>query len=92
MITEQTRARITLRNSRLYPFIDFLISVPEDSLSNTSSLLFPIAIKSASRNTIMFSHSEIPILAITAPPFTLNTKPMATITISRMGMVFNPKE
>lgn len=92
IITAQTSASTIFKNSRLYPLTDLRISVPDESFNSTSSLLFPIAINNASRNTMIVSHSVRPTLAMTAPALILKTKPIATIIMSRMGIVFRPKE
>jgi hypothetical protein len=81
-----------LRNSRLYPFIDFLISVPVFILRSTSSLLFAMARNKASRNVMMMNHSVVFTVASKAPAFTRSTKPAATIRMSTIEIFLRPNE
>ncbi len=83
---------IVFRKSRLYPLIDFRISVPVELFNSRSSLRLAIAINSDNRKVIIISHSEVSTFEMTAPPFTRNTKPEESIRISRMAIFLSPNE
>src|SRR6185312_1626799 len=75
MITAQTSDITVLMNSRLYPLTDLRISIPDAIFSRMSSLLLAMAMNKASRNTIMFIHSDTPTTQMTAPPLMRSTNP-----------------